>query len=93
MAPVTYELKDYYGVGIDGTFYRQELGKIVIPKNKAYRVEYVLDERGPVRRREYLLKYQGYREPVWSRHKPEALSATTATSISASTRKRTTRKR
>lgn len=41
-----YELQDLAGEIIDGTFYEQELQKIIVSKNKTYEVEEIIEIKG-----------------------------------------------
>ena len=56
--PPVYHLTDWHGDKLDGTFYEPELQKVVVPKDKTYRVESVLRWRN--KRREVLVKWFGY---------------------------------
>lgn len=57
-----YELKDLAGEVIDGTFYEQELQKVIIPKNKLYEVEEVIRMKGSGETKKVLVKWKGYPE-------------------------------
>lgn len=63
--PATYELKDYYGERLSGIFYGKELVKVVVEKNKRYRIEYVVREKRVKRKKMYLVKFRGYSRPEW----------------------------
>ena len=56
--PPVYRLVDLHGDTLDGTFYEPELQKITVPKNKTYRVEYILHWRN--KKKEALVKWFGY---------------------------------
>ena len=56
--PQVYEIEDYRGEPIAGTFYRQELQRVTPPDE--WEVEAVLDTRKRGRRKEYLVKWMGY---------------------------------
>ncbi len=43
--PPVYRLSDYDGDVIDGVFYEEELQKIIVSKNKAFKVEKILGEK------------------------------------------------
>ena len=58
--PPVYRLVDWHGDTLDGTFYEPELQKITVPKNKTYRVEYILHWRN--KKKEALVKWFGYPE-------------------------------
>lgn len=55
-----YELKDVAGEAIDGTFYEMELQKVIVSKNKVYKVEEVLEMKGAGKTRKLLVKWKGY---------------------------------
>ena len=57
--PPVYRLKDYDGEEIDGTFYEQELQR-VIKTDDVYEVENVLDTRKRRGKTEYFVKWVGY---------------------------------
>ena len=73
--PPVYKLKDYDGEEIRGTFYHQELVKVLEPKNKAYRIDYVLEEKGRGKSKKYLVKYRGYSKPEWTASIPINISS------------------
>jgi hypothetical protein len=54
----TYKVKDYAGDDILGTFYKQELQKVVPPTT--WKVEKVLRTRRRLGRTEYLVKWENY---------------------------------
>ena len=58
--PPVYRLVDWHGDTLDGTFYEPELQKITVPKNKTYRVEYIVHWRN--KKKEALVKWFGYPE-------------------------------
>ena len=58
--PPVYRLVDWHGDTLDGTFNEPQLQKITVPKNKAYRVEYILHWRN--KKKEALVKWFGYPE-------------------------------
>ena len=51
-----YKLKDYDGEELKGTFYEEELQKVIKPDD-VYEVEKILKKRGNV---QYLVKWLGY---------------------------------
>lgn len=55
-----YELKDLADEVIDGTFYEQELQKVIIPKHKLYEVEEVIQMKGSGKTKKVLVKWKGY---------------------------------
>ena len=57
--PPVYRLKDYGGEELEGTFYEQELQRI-IQKNDLYTVEEVLQTRKRRGKTEYFVKWLGY---------------------------------
>lgn len=58
-SPPVYKLKDYAGEELKGTFYDQELQKVV-KEDDVYQVERVLDTRKKRGRTEYFVKWSGY---------------------------------
>ena len=60
--PPVYRLIDDHGSRIEGTFYEQELQKVVVTKDKVYRIEKVLQQRKRGRRTQVLIKWLGYPE-------------------------------
>ena len=56
--PTVYRLVDWHGDKLDGTFCEPELQKVVVPKGKTCRVEYVLRRRN--KRREVFVKWSVY---------------------------------
>ena len=57
--PPVYMIKDYDGEELDGTFYEQELQR-VINTDDMYQVEKVLDTRKRRKKTEYYVKWVGY---------------------------------
>ena len=55
-----YVIKDLHNTVIEGTFYEQELQKIVVTPNTEYRIEKILKQRKGGR--EYLVRWAGYDE-------------------------------
>lgn len=55
-----YELKDLAAETIDGTFYEQELQKVLIPKNKAYKIEEIIEMKGFGKVKKVFVKWKGY---------------------------------
>lgn len=58
--PPVYTLKDYDGEKIDGTFYTQELQKIIIGENKTYKVERILSSKKQGKKNFLLVKWVGW---------------------------------
>ena len=58
--PPVYRLVDDLGEVLDGTFYEPELQKVLVSKDKLYRVESVLQRRKMGKRTEALVKWYGY---------------------------------
>jgi len=58
--PPVYRLIDDAGMILDGTFYEQELQKVIVSQDKLYRVEAVLQRREKGKRAEVLVKWSGY---------------------------------
>ena len=59
--PPVYVVKDDHGEIVEGTFYAEELQK-VIKKDNIYKIETVLKKRKKGRRVQYLVKWLGYPE-------------------------------
>ena len=57
--PPYYKLKDLDGENIEGTFYSQELQK-VIKNNDVYKVENILSSRKKSGKKQFLIKWLGY---------------------------------
>lgn len=55
-----YELEDLAGETIDGTFYEQELQKIIVSKNKTYKIEEIIEMKGSGKSKKVLVKWKGY---------------------------------
>jgi hypothetical protein len=55
-----YEVQDLAGEVIDGTFYEGELQKVIVPKNKVYKIEKILEMKGSGKARKMLVKWKGY---------------------------------
>lgn len=60
--PVVYKLHDLNDVAIEGTFYEQELQKVIISTSTLFKIDKILKSRGIRRRREYYVKWYGYPE-------------------------------
>ena len=58
--PPVYKLKDYDGVLLEGTFYAEELQKIRVNKDKAFKVEKILERKKVGRRNMVLVKWLGW---------------------------------
>ena len=59
--PLVYLVKDDHGEVLEGTFYAEELQK-VIKKDDVYKIEKILKKRKKGRRVQYLVKWLGYPE-------------------------------
>ena len=57
--PPVYLIKDDHGEILEGTFYSEELQK-VIKKDDIYKIEMILKKRKMGRRVQYLVKWLGY---------------------------------
>lgn len=55
-------IKDLKGSPISGRYYKEELQKVKVPRNKQFNVEKILKERGVGHKREALVKWKGYSE-------------------------------
>ncbi|XP_070567254.1 uncharacterized protein [Ptychodera flava] len=58
--PPLYKLKDYDGEELEGTFYEQELQRVVKKDDDVFRVEKVLKTRKRKGKTEYLVKWYGW---------------------------------
>ena len=58
--PPVYVLQDYQGEVLQGTFYAQELQKVVITADKLYKIESIVDERKRGKQIQYMVKWEGY---------------------------------
>ena len=58
--PPVYKLQDARGEVLQGTFYTQELQKVIITADKLYKIESIVDERKRGRQTQYLVKWEGY---------------------------------
>ena len=58
--PVVYRLKDQLGELIEGTFYEQELQKIIVPPDFAFKIEDVLSRRKKGKDSLVLVKWKGW---------------------------------
>lgn len=58
--PPVYRLTDYLGEMIKGTFYEAELQKVVIDKNKTFKIEKILARKKAGREKMALVKWLGY---------------------------------
>ncbi|XP_078682397.1 uncharacterized protein LOC144916874 [Branchiostoma floridae x Branchiostoma belcheri] len=59
-SPPVYRVKDYDGEELQGTFYEEELQKVIKKDDDVYQVEDILDTRRRGRKTEYLVKWKGY---------------------------------
>ena len=60
--PPVYRLIDDQGSQIEVMFYEPELQKVVVTKDKVYRIEKVLQQRKRGRKTQVLVKWLGYPE-------------------------------
>lgn len=58
--PPVYRLSDYDGEIIDGVFYEEELQKIIVSKDKSFKVEKILGEKKQGRNTLVLVKWLGW---------------------------------
>ena len=65
-SPPVYLVKDDHGEILEGTFYAEELQK-VIKTNDVYKIETILKKRKKGRKVQYLVKWLGYPESFSSR--------------------------
>ncbi len=57
--PPVYKLKDYDKEELDGTFYKEELQK-VIKEDDVYEVEEIVKKKGKGKNEQYFVKWAGY---------------------------------
>ena len=62
--PMTYQLKDFRGEIIEGSFYDYEL-QAVDDSDQLYTVERIIRTRGKGKHKQYLVKWLGYDETSW----------------------------
>ena len=55
-----YKIADYHGDELEGTFYEQELQKVIKTDSDYYRVEKVIKSRMLNKQKEYFVKWMGY---------------------------------
>ena len=55
-----YKLEDYDGEPIEGSFYEQELQKIVVPSDKNFKVESILQRKGRGKKAMVFVKWLGW---------------------------------
>ena len=58
--PITYKVKDYDGELLVGSFYIEELQKVPMQKDRAYRIERVIRKRRRQGKMQYFVKWEGY---------------------------------
>jgi Integrase core domain len=58
--PVRYKVKDLRHEDISGSFYKQELQKVVLKKDAAHKIDKVISSRGVGASRQLYVKWQGY---------------------------------
>ena len=58
--PPVYKLEDYDGEPIEGSFYEQELQKIVVPSDKNFKVESILQRKGRGKKAMVFVKWLGW---------------------------------
>lgn len=58
--PAVYKLKDLAGEDLTGTFYEQELQRILVDKTKTFKIEKILDRRGVGEKSQVLIKWLGW---------------------------------
>ena len=69
--PPVYLVKDDHGEILEGTFYAEEIQK-VIKQDDVYKIQSVLKKRRKGRRVQYLVKWLGYPESFNRTYKSEA---------------------
>lgn len=70
-----YELTDLNGETVKGSFYRQELQKVFIPKNKVWKIDHVVKTRKRRGKTEYFVKWKYFPDShnSWTTDKPKNL--------------------
>ena len=58
--PITFKVKDYNDEILEGSFYADELQKVPDKADRTYRIEEVLRTRKRGKRKQYLVKWEGY---------------------------------
>ena len=58
--PPLYKIQDESGESIEGSFYQPELQRVIIQKDKLYKIERILAEKGKGKHKRYLVKWQDY---------------------------------
>jgi len=58
--PPVYVLQDEHGERLKGTFYEEELQKVVTSAKKVYKIERILEQRKKGQNTQYLVKWEGY---------------------------------
>ena len=58
--PTTYRIVDEQNNSIKGSFYKEELQKVLITKNKLYKIEKILNKRKRGKTLQYFVKWRGY---------------------------------
>ena len=58
--PVTYKIVDEKNETIKGSFYKEELQKVIITKDKLYKIEKILDKKGRGKTLQFFVKWKGY---------------------------------
>lgn len=58
--PIVYKVVDYEDEEIKGTFYNEQLQKVIPPRDDVYKIERVLGKRKRGKMTEYLVKWLGY---------------------------------
>ena len=57
---VLYRVRDLNGAPIKGSFYKEELQKVVVTSDTEYRIEKILKRRKKGRQEEVFIKWKGY---------------------------------
>lgn len=55
-----YELKDMADEIIDGNFYKMKLQKVIVPKDKVYKIEETIEMKGSGKSKKVLVQWKGY---------------------------------
>ena len=60
--PPVYKLQDYAGAPVHGTFYEKELQKVIVSKNKVYKIEKIIDRKREGSKNLLYVKWLGWPE-------------------------------
>lgn len=58
--PTVYKLKDLNNEIIEGTFYKNELQRVYVDSDTAYKIDKIIATKGTGARKQYLVQWEGY---------------------------------